>query len=174
MDERERFAALYRTFHPHVLRYLARRLPLDEVEDVCADVFVRAWHARAQRRGNDPLPWLYTIARHQIADHLAQHERVRDSLDLMRTTWQDAVVQSAEEGAVDRVHAYHALAALSPSDREALMLTTWDGLTPAAAATVTGCNRAAFLVRLHRARKRLAQHLTAQPPYPARSERTRT
>ncbi|MFF9900757.1 MULTISPECIES: RNA polymerase sigma factor [Streptomyces] len=174
MDERERFAELYRTCHPYVLRYLARRLPPDAVEDVCADVFVRAWHARSQQRGGDPLPWLYTIARRQVADHLARHDRAQGSLDLLRTVWRDAMAQSAEDGAIDRIHAYHALAALSPADREALMLTTWDGLTPAEAASVTGCNRVAFLVRLHRARKRLAQLLTSPARRPVRPERTRT
>ncbi len=42
------------------------------------------------------------------------------------------------------------------------MLTTWDGLDAATAAQAAGCNRAAFHVRLHRARRRLRDQLTAE------------
>ncbi len=49
-----------------------------------------------------------------------------------------------------------ALAALRPIDREALLLIAWEDLDPARAARAAGCSRAAFHVRLHRARRRLA------------------
>jgi RNA polymerase sigma-70 factor (ECF subfamily) len=53
----------------------------------------------------------------------------------------------------------HALAALSPDDREALVLVGWDGLRPAEAARVLGCAPSTFRVRLLRARRRLAAEL---------------
>ena len=46
-----------------------------------------------------------------------------------------------------------------PIDREALLLTAWEGLSPERAARAAGCSRATFHVRLHRARKRLAHAL---------------
>ncbi|HEX6027306.1 MAG TPA: sigma factor-like helix-turn-helix DNA-binding protein, partial [Solirubrobacter sp.] len=52
-----------------------------------------------------------------------------------------------------------ALAMLKPIDREALLLTAWEGLTPERAAVAAGCSRATFDVRLHRARRRLADAL---------------
>jgi RNA polymerase sigma-70 factor (ECF subfamily) len=52
-----------------------------------------------------------------------------------------------------------ALAALKPIDREALLLTAWEGLSADRAARAAGCSRATFHVRLHRARRRLAQAL---------------
>jgi RNA polymerase sigma-70 factor (ECF subfamily) len=39
------------------------------------------------------------------------------------------------------------------------MLVAWHGLTGARAARAAGCSRAAFAVRLHRARARLAAEL---------------
>ncbi|WP_172385629.1 RNA polymerase sigma factor [Streptomyces sp. MNP-20] len=174
MDEQQRFAELYRAYHPQILRYLRRRLPAeDQVEDVCADVFVKAWRSLGQLRAKDrPVPWLYGIARHQLADHLRRIEQAHQTQDLLTAAWHEAMERSAEEGALDRVHAYRALAALAAGDREALMLTTWDGLAPADAAQVAGCSKAAFVVRLHRARRRLSQQLSRLDAHATRPERT--
>jgi DNA-directed RNA polymerase specialized sigma24 family protein len=46
------------------------------------------------------------------------------------------------------------------------MPVAWHGLSPARAARAAGCTRAAFAVRLHRARARLAAQLEA-PEHPA-------
>lgn len=120
------------------------------------------------------LPWLYTIARHQLADHIKDVERAGQAQELLAAAWREAMEESAEQGALDRVHAYRALADLPPNDREALLLTTWDGLAPTEAARVAGCSKAAFTVRLHRARRRLARHITLLDTHPTRPERTPT
>lgn len=52
-----------------------------------------------------------------------------------------------------------AFAQLSEMDREALRLVGWEGLDARGAARAAGCSRAAFLVRLHRARRRLGARL---------------
>jgi RNA polymerase sigma-70 factor (ECF subfamily) len=54
---------------------------------------------------------------------------------------------------------FEALARLPGHEREALLLTAWDGLRPRAAADVAGCSPATFRVRLHRARRRVAREL---------------
>jgi len=67
-----------------------------------------------------------------------------------------------------------ALATLGERDREVLLLTAWEGLAPGEAATVLGCSRNAFAVRLHRARRRLASALNRaeadRPSIPRLSE----
>ena len=55
-----------------------------------------------------------------------------------------------------------ALARLSGSDRELLLLIAWDGLSPAEAATVLGIKPATARVRLSRARRRLTQALSRE------------
>lgn len=52
-----------------------------------------------------------------------------------------------------------ALAGLTEHEREALLLVAWEGLSAADAARVAGCSVAAFRVRLHRARRRVAGRL---------------
>jgi RNA polymerase sigma-70 factor (ECF subfamily) len=53
------------------------------------------------------------------------------------------------------------LATLPAADREVLTLTGWYDLTPMQAAEALGCTASAYGVRLHRARKRLADALEA-------------
>src|ERR687898_3426352 len=49
-------------------------------------------------------------------------------------------------------------------DQEILRLVAWDGLAPAQAGMVLGCSPGAARVRLHRARRRLAQELAKRSP----------
>jgi len=56
------------------------------------------------------------------------------------------------------------LAALPEREREILMLTAWEGLTPKQIALVTGTPVNIVRVRLHRARARLKRDLTTSLP----------
>jgi RNA polymerase sigma-70 factor (ECF subfamily) len=67
---------------------------------------------------------------------------------------------AAEDVAVRRREVLDALDSLSEREREALLLTAWDGLDHTAAAAVAGCSTRAFRARLMRARARLTAHLT--------------
>ncbi|MDO9395794.1 MAG: sigma factor-like helix-turn-helix DNA-binding protein, partial [Herbiconiux sp.] len=57
---------------------------------------------------------------------------------------------------------------LSRKDQEAIALHAWEELTDSEAATVLGCTRATYTMRLTRAKRRLAQLLSPSPePAPA-------
>nr|WP_276515266.1 sigma factor-like helix-turn-helix DNA-binding protein [Actinomadura coerulea] len=62
-----------------------------------------------------------------------------------------------------------ALRALPAKEAEAVALTAWHGLGPAEAARAAGCSRTAFIVRLHRGRRRLAKAIEASQESPARA-----
>jgi RNA polymerase sigma-70 factor (ECF subfamily) len=63
-----------------------------------------------------------------------------------------------------------ALGALPERDREILMLTAWEGLTPKQIAVVVGIPMNLVRVRLHRARTRLKRDLTnPRPPIAPRA-----
>jgi DNA-directed RNA polymerase specialized sigma24 family protein len=53
----------------------------------------------------------------------------------------------------------HAPARVRPSDRDVLLLTSWDGLSNEQAARVLELSERSFAVRLHRARRRLESAL---------------
>lgn len=159
-DDRQEFNDLHARCHQPVVKFLWRRLPSEAVEDAVAEVFLHAWRGRGQRRG-DELPWLYGIARRVVADH----HRARGHGDRLEQRLHGApsqpLVVAAEDQVLERMYAQVALRQLSPRDREALMLVSWDGLGLRQAARVAGCTAAAFAVRLHRARRRLERALEA-------------
>ncbi len=64
--------ALYQDHYDAVMRYVRARVGSKETaEDLVADVFCRALGAATKYRAlrETPLPWLYRIAAHRVADH---------------------------------------------------------------------------------------------------------
>lgn len=157
-DTQTEFEQLFREHYDSVYRYASRRVRSDAVQDVVSETFLTAWRRYGELRG-DPLPWLLGVARRLTANHLRATAR-RDALHdrLSRERPAQARV-GLETDAESRLSA--ALSALPERDREALMLTAWDGLEHRVAASVLGCSSGAFTVRLHRARRKLQRALRA-------------
>jgi RNA polymerase sigma-70 factor (ECF subfamily) len=53
---------------------------------------------------------------------------------------------------------------LRPEEQEVLRLAAWEGLTNSELAVALGCSENAATIRLHRARKRLAEQLAKEEP----------
>jgi RNA polymerase sigma-70 factor, ECF subfamily len=162
MAERDRnyFEALYRSHYPAVLRFACRRTDQQSARDVAAETFLVAWRRLDAIPDDKALPWLYGVARKVLSHerrsetkHSTLHERMQAEL----------VVDLADpaDGIVDQLHARRVLDRLPPKYREALQLTEWEHLDMTAAARVAGCSAATFRVRLHRARRRLAEAAAA-------------
>jgi len=71
--------------------------------------------------------------------------------------WHQPASVAPAEIVAERDALIGAFAACSPAEREALLLTAWDGLTYAEAAAVLGCSEHALTVRISRGRARLTQ-----------------
>jgi RNA polymerase sigma factor (sigma-70 family) len=156
---RERFEALFERNHAYVTAYAMRRAPGGLVDDVVGETFLIAW-CSLDRVPEDPLPWLYGVARRVLANHRrARRRRAALSERLSRERDATLPVTELDVGVSERVR--DALLALSAREREAALLIAWEGLTPAQAAIAAGCTDAAFRVRLHRARRHLTRALAA-------------
>ena len=151
---RSRLEALFSAHGRTVLAYARRRTDHATAEDVLSDVFMVAWR-RLDDMPADALPWLLACARGALANHRRAERRRLRLIARLRPTVADQL-----PGLSDRRLAC-ALAQLRASDREALLLSAWEGLATEQAAVVLGCSPQAFRVRLHRARKRLALALAA-------------
>jgi RNA polymerase sigma-70 factor, ECF subfamily len=164
---RERFEAIYRAHHGAVRAYLLRRAEPELAGDALSETFLAAWR-RLDDLPQDPLPWLLATARRCLANQRRSARRLVGLRERIAGSEPREVVDRSDQLA-DAELVRRALAELSERDREALMLVAWDGLDPTRAATAAGCSRAAFAVRLHRARKRLDRALFAlEFPLPAR------
>ncbi|AWB85086.1 RNA polymerase sigma factor [Corynebacterium liangguodongii] len=146
------FESSYRQCYPSVLAYVRRRTDDNVAEDLCAEVFTRAWSGWPPR-GDLALPWLYGIARNVVLEHYRQRQV---SVPLDSVGEHNLQEPSAESRAAANVDIMRALGELGDNDREILTLHAWEGLTPAEIAVVLGISENSSRVRLHRARARLA------------------
>jgi RNA polymerase sigma-70 factor (ECF subfamily) len=149
-DRRRQLEALFVAHAGAVRAYATRRVPSGDADDVTSDVFVIAWR-RLDDVPVDALPWLLACARRIVANRVRGTRRqaaLRHRLGLERPRPSGVPLPDSSLA--------ESLAALSPADREALMLVVWDGLDHTRAAVVAGCSPRAFSMRVHRARQRLA------------------
>lgn len=152
-QQRLRIAALYDQCADDVHAYARRRADEDVADDVVMEVFIVVCR-RLEDVPEDALPWLLGCARRVLANHRRGAARAGALVDRLAKAAAAADVGAAEAGALAA-----ALGQLPEPDRELLLLTAWEGLDLAEAATVIGCSRGAARVRLHRARKRLRKIL---------------
>jgi RNA polymerase sigma-70 factor (ECF subfamily) len=182
MERRVRFELLYGKHAPAVKAYVLRRAAPAVADDLVAEVFMVCWR-RFDEIPADPLPWLLGVARRVLSTYrrserrgAALRQRLTDnagapevvggsaptSMGTSRVRSQGAPGEGTALSASSGVGGgalREALARLSESDRELLLLIAWEGLSPAQAAAAMGVSAATVRVRLHRARRRLARAL---------------
>jgi RNA polymerase sigma-70 factor (ECF subfamily) len=155
--DRARFTRMYQALYPRVFGYICNRIGADAAGDVAAEVFVVAWRRR-DRLPASALPWLLVTARNLLRQRTRSGMR-EDALAAEVARCSRETETGTDEVVIERLTVLRALTGLATQDRDALMLTVWDGLAPREAARVAGCSPATFAVRLHRARRRLADAL---------------
>jgi RNA polymerase sigma-70 factor (ECF subfamily) len=153
-ERRARFEVVFDESYEPLLAYAHRRVGAD-ADDVVAATYAVAWR-RLEDVPSDPLPWLYGVARKVISDQRRAARRREALAEQVRAHSErepDTIPQL-------RPPLFAALARLSSADREAILLVAWEELSAEQAAKAMGCSTTAFRVRLHRARRRLRQHLS--------------
>jgi RNA polymerase sigma factor (sigma-70 family) len=155
-QRRERLEELFVKHASAVRAYARRRIDPATADETVSEVFMIAWR-RLEDLPSDPLPWLLACARRVLAN---QRRAGRRRVALTERLTQVGEIRRGGEfdGVSDRPLA-RALSELSEGDRELLLLVAWEGLEPEQAARAVGCSRRTLAVRLHRARRRLADLL---------------
>lgn len=151
-DDAHRFTGMYDACRQRVWAYVVSRAGRQVADEVVSETFAIAWR-RLDDVPEPALPWLLGVARNVLRDNIRAETR-RDALNAELRAWTEGDVA---DQVTERLGVLRALAELPEDDREILLLTAWQGLSPKEAAHVIGCSSAAFRVRLHRARKRLKQ-----------------
>ena len=161
-DETTWFRGVFELGYTPMVAYARRRSPdRAAADDIVSEVFTTAWSRRNDfNRDAPPLPWLYGIANNVVRNHrrsAGRHLRLIDHLEA-----QPAPLGADPGGSTSEtadVEILDALERLSSDDREVLRLVAWEGLTHAEIGIVLGCSTNAVGIRIHRARKRLAEEL---------------
>ncbi len=161
--DRSAFDVVYDLYRPRIHGWLLRMTRDGAVaEELLQETFLRlAGHADRLNHDTNLRAWLFTVAR-----NLERSRRRWAWLDASRLlAWADvprAPAPSPEDlaGATEAQRRLdEALAELSPTSREVLLLVVYEGLEPREAALVLGIRPDALRQRLARARAELAEHL---------------
>ncbi|RDI20013.1 RNA polymerase sigma-70 factor (ECF subfamily) [Rhodococcus sp. AG1013] len=162
-----RFTELWDACAGRVFAYACRHVDHHTAQEVVSETFLVAWR-RLSGVPEPALPWLLVVARNTIANH-RRTDRRRDALTdkMVRLEQLTEFAPGADITVTDRGEVLAALATLTETEREALLLTAWDGLSAAEAAQVVGCSAAAMHVRLFRARRRLRADSATESATPA-------
>jgi RNA polymerase sigma factor (sigma-70 family) len=161
-DDEQRFRALFDSEARAVLGYALRRVRhAEDAGDVVAETFAIAWRRIGDvPPGDDARAWLLGVARRVLANQRRGVRRRARLDERLRHELHAALpaVRHADD-VTDTVR--RALATLPEQDREVLLLSGWEGLTPAEIAHVCDIPDATARTRLHRARGRLRAALEA-------------
>ncbi|QCX26802.1 RNA polymerase sigma factor [Nocardioides jishulii] len=171
MTSDDRVGAVFESHAARLFAYARRYGPPELAEDLVSEAFVvavRRQHDFPDDAG-EAYAWLVGTVR-----KIAANQRRRDASydrywrEAVRTYWCADTSDSPETIFAERDACLSALAHLSESDRDLLLLVAWDGLTPEQAGAALGISRRTLAVRLHRARQRLTLHLVPVPVAGAR------
>ena len=152
VERRRRFDALFEAYHSDVVSYCRWRAgSAGDAQDIAAEVFLTAWRRVDDvSEGDAARVWLYATARRVLANQRRSTRRRAALAERMALTAPPPGPTGDSEDSL--VH--EALRQLKPIDREVLLLSEWEGLSPAQIASVLRCPKVTARGRLHRARRR--------------------
>ena len=155
IENERRFDDLFAAHGPDIVAYCGwRASSASDAQDVVADVFLTAWR-RLDDVPDDPTAarvWLYATARRMLANQRRSNRRRQALHDRLAV---EAVSTAPARRSTDEESLVHAaLDLLGARDREVLLLSEWEGLSPTEIASVLGCRTVTARGRLHRARRR--------------------
>ena len=153
-NDHSTFRDVYREYLGPIRAYLARRVPFEEVEDLAADVFAVAWKKRSSVTRGEELPWLYRIASFVVANYRRKERHRLDVLWLFHEPDTAPAADSFLETDPDLAKAW---TLLTSAQQELLALVVVEGLAVQDVAVVLGITPNALSIRLHRAKKVLAE-----------------
>jgi RNA polymerase sigma factor (sigma-70 family) len=152
LSREEAFRALFDEHWSAVFGYLRRRIDdAGEAEEIAGDVFRIAWEKQDPA---DPFgrPWLLRTAMNRLRDHYRRRSRRAKAVEALQRQIEEAPTRAATE---DLLALRAAMRFLSEREREAVLLTYWEGLSAAEVGVVLGCSAGTVWTLMTRAREKL-------------------
>ena len=154
MTERE-YNQCVNLYADNVYRFILKNLRHEEdSRDVVQTAFEKMWVNRAEVDNAKCKSYLFTVAYHQMIDHLRKAKRIslRDEFkDDMRVT--DRPVSNTKKILEE------ALSRLSETQRSLVLLKDYEGYSYEEIGKITGLNESQVKVYLHRARLQLRAYI---------------
>ena len=159
--DRDWFINLYQDNYRILLAYARRRVDEQTADEVVSETFLVAWRRRDDVPESYERAWLFGVARNTILTAARSARRLSRLRSRIRSTtlpvWADGRLEVN-----DRASALlPALRSLREADRELLMRVGWEEMSHAEIGEAMGITPNAVAIRVHRARKRLEDRMTA-------------
>lgn len=160
--DHESFGKLYDIYVTPIHRYVAFRLPAGLVEDIVADVFVKAWEKLDSYKGRKGTPfssWLFRIAKHVVIDtYRTQKETIElDEVHVDEDRWNDPALGITQEMQAKLLK--QAMNKLPKRYREVLLLSFMSNLGHGEIARTMRMREGGVRILKHRALKKLGELL---------------
>jgi RNA polymerase sigma-70 factor (ECF subfamily) len=143
------------TWADNVYRFILKNLRHEEdARDVVQTAFEKLWRNRAEVDPARAKSYLFTVAYHQMIDHLRKVKRITLQEDFR----EDSKVQHLQANNLKKI-LERALDRLSETQRSLVLLKDYEGYSYAEIGQITGLNESQVKVYLHRARLILKEYL---------------
>src|SRR3989441_3479561 len=160
-------AEIYDRYSSRIYNFAYRFLRNSEAaEDATQEVFVKMLKHANQFHGDAKLStWLFSITANWCRDYLRKADnKAKEAEDVLVTL--PAPAEHSPELTLERreneKRIQKALNALTPEQREAILLSRYQGLSYAEIAQISGCSEGAVKTRVFRAMETLKKALTAE------------
>jgi RNA polymerase sigma-70 factor (ECF subfamily) len=126
----------------------------EDAKDVVQGAFEKMWKNRAEVDNAKCKSYLFTIAYHQMIDHIRKNKRISLKEDFGEQERGSTNLQNNTKRILEE-----ALSRLSETQRSLVMLKDYEGYNYAEIGQITGLNESQVKVYLHRARLQLREYL---------------
>ena len=159
---------IYDRYSGRIYNFALRFLKNAEAaEDATQEVFVKMIRHASQFQGDAKLStWLFSITANWCRDFLRKADNKSKESDDVLVTLPAPLDQAPDrhlEQRENEIRVQKALQALTPEQREAILLSRYQGLSSAEIAQISGCSEGAVKTRVFRAMETLKKALTAEP-----------
>jgi RNA polymerase sigma factor (sigma-70 family) len=156
MTERE-YNECVRNFADNVYRFILKNLRHEEdARDVVQSAFEKLWRNREEVNAEKSKSYLFTVAYHQMIDHIRKVKRIQ----LKETFNETTQVSNRPVNNLKKV-LEEALNLLSETQRSLVLLKDYEGYSYEEIGVITGLNESQVKVYLHRARIQLKNYLVS-------------
>jgi RNA polymerase sigma factor (sigma-70 family) len=139
----------------NVYRFIVKNLGHEEdAKDVVQASFEKLWLNREQVDAARCKSYLFSIAYHQMIDHIRKNKRVQ----LKDEFREDSRVEDTQVSDARRI-LHEALGRLNEIQKSLIMLKDYEGYSYAEIGQITGLNESQVKVYLHRARLQLREYI---------------
>jgi len=154
MTEKE-YNECVESWSDNVYRFILKNLRHEEdARDVVQTAFEKMWRNRAEVDSTRAKSYLFTVAYHQMIDHIRKIKRI----SLKEEFKEDARVQHIQSNNLKKV-LERALDRLNETQRSLVLLKDYEGYSYEEIGKITGLSDSQVKVYLHRARLQLKEYL---------------